>query len=70
MADVATAEVERITPEEARRKVQSGQALLVCGYEDEDKCNRMKLEGAITLRQLSEMPPAAARDRELIFYCA
>jgi hypothetical protein len=68
MADVATAEVERISPEDARRKVQAGQALLVCGYEDEDKCNRMKLEGAITLRQLREM--SAARDRELIFYCA
>jgi hypothetical protein len=68
MADVGTAEVERISPEEARRKVQSGQALLVCGYEDEEKCSRMKLEGAITLSQLREM--SAPRDRELIFYCA
>ena len=70
MADVNTADVERVSPEEARRRVQSGQALLVCGYEDEEKCNRMKLEGAIALRQLREMLPSIPRDRELIFYCA
>jgi hypothetical protein len=70
MADVATADVERISPEEARRRVQSGEALLVCAYEDEDKCHRMKLAGAITLRELREMLATLPRDRELIFYCA
>ena len=70
MADVSTADVERISPDEARRKTQSGQALLVCAYEDEDKCRRMNLQGAIPLRELREKLPTLPRDRELIFYCA
>ena len=70
MAELAPGDIERVSPEEARRRVQSGEALLVCGYEDEEKCRRMKLDGAITLRQLREMLATRPKDRELIFYCA
>jgi hypothetical protein len=64
------AEVERIEPEEARRKVQGGQALLACAYEDEGKCGSMRLEGAITLAELQRMLPSLPKDREIILYCA
>ncbi|MGH7309243.1 MAG: ArsR family transcriptional regulator [Candidatus Rokuibacteriota bacterium] len=62
------ADIERIGVAEARQKVQAGQALLVCAYDDEDKCNKIRLEGAISLRALETSPPS--RQRELIFYCA
>jgi hypothetical protein len=62
------ADVERIGVEEARRKLQAGQALLVCAYDDEEKCNKIKLEGAISLRALEARPPS--KQQELIFYCA
>ena len=42
------AEVERIDVNEARSATTKG-ALFVCAYEDEEKCNRLKLEGAISL---------------------
>jgi hypothetical protein len=64
------AEVERISAEEARRKVQSGQAVLVCAYEDEAKCGTMRLDGAITLGELRRTLPSLAKDREIILYCA
>jgi hypothetical protein len=59
----------RISPENTRDKMEDG-ALLVCAYDDEEKCKRMNLEGAITLKQLRAMEPSLSRDQALIFYCA
>jgi hypothetical protein len=61
--------VERIDPEEARREVTAGRALLVCAYEDESKCNRMRIEGAMTLHELQHRTGSLPKDRALIFYC-
>jgi hypothetical protein len=63
-------DVPRIDVEEARRRVQSGQALLVCAYEDASKCDRHRLEGAISLSELRTRQDSVPKDRELIFYCA
>ena len=64
------AEVERISAEDARGKVQGGQAVLVCAYDDEAKCGAMRLEGAVTLSEFRRMLPSLPKDREIIFYCA
>ncbi len=63
------AEVERIDVDEARRKVAAGDALLVCAYEDESRCERMRLDGSISLASLRLQAPDLPRDREIIFYC-
>jgi len=60
----------RITPQEAYEKVKAGQALLVCGYEEEEKFRAMRLEMAISFAGLQKMLPALPKDREIIFYCA
>lgn len=62
-------EAERISVATARRRVESGDALLVCAYEDEKKCEKLALEGSITLNDL-ESRQVVDRDREIIFYCA
>ena len=62
-------DVARISVEDAHRRAAEG-ALLVCGYEDEAKCQRIRLEGAVTFgdlqRRLDSLPP----DQEIILYCA
>ena len=63
-------EIQRIDPEAARERMQSGGALLVCAYEDDAKCGRIRLEGAISLRELESRAATLPRDGELIFYCA
>ncbi len=63
------AEVRRVNPEEARRKVQADEALFVCAYESEDMCGRMRLEGAMTLGELNSRLSGIAREQEIIFYC-
>jgi len=39
------AKVRRLNPREARHKVQAGEALFVCVYDNEEMCGRMRLEG-------------------------
>jgi hypothetical protein len=62
------AAIERISPEEARAEVQSGNAILVCAYSDK-QCEGKMLEGAITRRELEERLPSLSKDQELILYC-
>ncbi len=64
------AEVPRISAEDARQKVQEGQAILVCAYDDEAKCSSMRLEGAVSLAEFRRMQTSLPRDREIILYCA
>lgn len=63
-------QVPRIDVEEARRKVETGQALLICAYADETKCSQMRREGSITLSELQSRLPSLPKHAELIFYCA
>ncbi len=63
-------EAIRISPEEVRRKVTIRSALLVCAYEDDEKCRRLHLEGAMFLTEFRSKLPALPKDQEIIFYCA
>jgi hypothetical protein len=59
---------ERISVEDAYRKVQAKEALLVCGYNDEEKFKTMQLEGAISYSEFESRLPKISKDQELIFY--
>ena len=63
-------EVPRIEVSEGRRKVQAGEALLICAYPDEAKCRSLRLEGSLTLAELPSRLPALRQNHLLIFYCA
>lgn len=60
----------RIAPNEARRKVTSGHALLVCAYDDPDKFKKNHLEGALSFSELLAKLQALDKSQEIIFYCA
>ncbi|MDH3328658.1 MAG: hypothetical protein OEM01_05440 [Desulfobulbaceae bacterium] len=62
-------ETARISPQEARQKVVSGQAMLVCAHADDAKCVQYHLEGAIPLSAFQAKAGGLAKDREIIFYC-
>jgi rhodanese-related sulfurtransferase len=63
------AEPVRVRPVEAREKTTTGRALLVCAYDDEQKCKQMNLQGSITLNDLKSRQDSIPKDREIIFYC-
>ena len=58
----------RIPAEEARKKVTSGEAILVCAYEDEGKFRKMHLQDAISLQNFKTRLPALSKEQEIIFY--
>jgi hypothetical protein len=63
------AQPERISPEDAYKKLKAGTALLVCAYEDEDKFRMMPIEGAISFNGLKSKLPSLPKDQEIVFYC-
>ena len=60
----------RISVEEARQKVNSGAAILVCAYDDDEKFKNNRLLGAISFDELRAKLPSLSTDQEIIFYCA
>lgn len=62
-------DVRRLEPLEVRRRMDSGKAILVCGYEADEKFQALHLEGAKSLNQFLERLPAVSTDQEIIFYC-
>ena len=62
-------EPERITAEEVHNKLRSGKALLVCGYEDEEKFKKLQLEGAISFNTFKLKLSSLSKDQEIVFYC-
>jgi hypothetical protein len=60
----------RIGVEEAHRHIASGQAVLVCGYDDDAKCQQIGLDGSISLAELQSRLPALPKSQEIIFFCA
>lgn len=62
--------VRRVSPEKAMRKLNSGAAILVCGYDADEKFQAMHLEGAESLNHFRARLPNLSREQEIIFYCA
>ncbi len=63
------AAIERVSVEEARSRVQAGNAILVCAYNDK-QCEGKMLEGAVTRREFEQKLSSLPKDQEIIFYCA
>jgi len=59
--------IERISPKDAHRMAASGQALLVCSYDD-DHCRSVLLEGALLRSEFEARVPALTLDQTVIFY--
>ncbi|HVS64699.1 MAG TPA: ArsR family transcriptional regulator [Thermoanaerobaculia bacterium] len=64
------AEAPRIDPERARRLLAEDDALLVCAYDDHQKCQGLRIDGSISFPELKQRLDGISKDRSLIFYCA
>ena len=60
----------RISVEDARQSVNSGKALLVCAYDDDEKFSNNHLQGAISLNDFRAKSSSLSTEQEIIFYCA
>lgn len=65
------AQAERINPTTANQHMESSPgAMLVCAYENEEKFQNNRLEGAISLNEFRSREDSVPKDQEIIFYCA
>lgn len=62
-------EIDRISVIDARQMVRSGDAVLVCSYDDE-RCKEILLEGAILKSEFESKLPSLSKTQPIIFYCA
>ena len=63
-------EPRRVTPQEIYARVQSGETLLVCAYNDDAKFRRLRLKDAISYIDLEFRLATLSQDQEIVFYCA
>ncbi len=61
--------IKRISPEKASKRIIQG-AWLICAYEDQDKCNSIHIQGALSIKDFRTKLPDIPLDQEIIFYCA
>lgn len=57
-------DIERVSPVFVREKVQTGNALLACAYDDDGKYWRLRLEGSIPLSEFKSAVSGIAKDNE------
>ncbi len=60
--------VIRINCSETQTNVTSGEALLVCAYDNDEKFNNNHLDGAIPFAVFSKMTAELPKDKEIVFY--
>jgi hypothetical protein len=63
-------DIERISVEDAHRKLKANHALLVCAYEAEAKCRMLNLDGSISLTSFQREAASLPKSQEIIFFCA
>ncbi len=60
----------RIKPQDAYPRIKSGEAILVCAYNDDERYRKMQLEGSISLEEFYARIGQFPKDQEIVFYCA
>lgn len=58
----------RISPADVRERVESNDAILVCAYQDEEKCRENRLSGALTFQEFQQRLPTLSKDESIVFY--
>ncbi len=61
---------ERLKAEEVQQRIQGNGALLVCAYDDAEKCRGFGIAEAISYPALKPRLDSMSKSQELIFFCA
>jgi len=54
----------------AKELITEGDGLLVCAYDDEDKCRSFDIDESITMSELQSELDDLPKSRPLVFFCA
>jgi hypothetical protein len=65
------ADTPRITVQEVlEAKKRNPDLPIVCAYDDEEKCERLRLDGALTLGEFKARLYEFPKTTPIVFYCA
>ena len=62
-------DISRLSAEQVRKGVAAGTTVLVCAYDNDEKFEKYKLEGAIPLSDFKTKVSDYPKDTEIVFYC-
>lgn len=64
-------EPNRVTAGDVRERMKSpGGLLLVCAYDDEEKCRALGMSGLMSLQELRSKLASLPREQEIVFACS
>lgn len=64
-------EPNRVTVGEVRERMKSpGGLLLVCAYDDEEKCRSLGMSGLMSLQELRSRLSTLPPEQEIVFACS
>lgn len=58
----------RISPVDAREKIRRSEALLVCSYDDDDRCAQIKVDDSISFTDFQSRLSTLPKDQQIVFY--
>jgi len=59
------ASTKKVSPEQVR---EGPSPLMVCAYEDEDKCGKIAIEGALSLKEFQSRLGDIPKSEHIVFY--
>ena len=57
-----------LSPADTREKVRKGEALLVCAYDDDNRCAQIKVDGSISYKDFQARAGTLPKDQLIVFY--
>jgi hypothetical protein len=61
---------QRLKAEEVRRRMKSDGVLLVCAYDDADKCRQLGIAESIPYPDFKSRLESVPKSQEIVFFCA
>jgi rhodanese-related sulfurtransferase len=62
-------EVPRISIQQALAAAESDEGIVICAYDDQQKCEDMRVKNGWTLKELQQKQNDLPKDTRLVFYC-
>lgn len=61
---------KRLTADEVRQRIEGNDAMLVCAYNDTEKCAQFGIDESTPYPELKSQLDSIPKSKELIFFCA
>jgi hypothetical protein len=61
---------QRLSADEVRERMEDNDTMLVCAYDDSEKCRRIGIEEAVPYPDFKSKLGSIPKSKEIVFFCA